>query len=129
MFAASTKLSGLASKQLRENSWEAAKSIAGFKSCRIRRLPDTSTIFACEMARKTTLASVKQEYAKLERDVVSCFRSPPWEHDTWDDAMHRSFRLRTAGYSGLISIDDGLDDTPQMAQVWNVSITIYEPEK
>jgi hypothetical protein len=76
VFASSTKLFDLASNQLRENSWETAKSIAGFKSCKIRRLPDTSTIFACEMARKRSLGSVKREtvfgFQRFTLDVKKC---------------------------------------------------------
>jgi hypothetical protein len=38
------------------------------------------------------------------------------EHDTWDDTMHLSFRPGRLGYSGLISIDDALDDTPRVVK-------------
>lgn len=132
VLAASAKISDLAGKERRPRFWKATKTVSGFPSCEIVRLTDGALIFTCEMPKKASLELAKQDFARVEKDVDACFSSPPWEHNTWtsaDSSNKHSFRLRSDASSGLISIDDSFDDTPQMSQEWFVSLTIYERAK
>ena len=130
--AASARLSDLAGKEKRSRFWEATKTVSGFRSCEIMQLAGNSLIFTCEMSKRTSLELAKQDFKRVQRDIVACFPAPPWEHDTWTSSVSsnkHSFRLRSDGSSGLVSIDDSFADTPQMSQEWLVSLTIYDRAK
>jgi hypothetical protein len=135
VIAASAKLSDLAGKQELENFWEATRLVSGFRVCQILLLPDTSTVFTCELQKQKSFSSAKEDFERVEKSIVSCLPSPAWHHLRWTEKslvqpenVGHSFE-QADGSSGLVSIDNGTDDTPQMNPFYYVSLTVYERKK
>ena len=128
-------MQNLAGAQKRDYMWEANKTVSGFATCDILRLPDTSIIFSCSGPKQKSFSTVKRDFEKVEKSVVSCLASPPWEHDRWtkkgvvqpEDITH-SFK-QPDGSSGLLSISDATDNTPKMNPLYYVSLTVNEQKK